>query len=241
MWKRVGAIFWDIFYPRRCFVCHTEIQQGIYCTPCRALAWQGQELLAGQQLDKLWVMYVYENEIRKLIHALKFNGKRTLLSLVQEEVNLIFTGGWGNNFQAHNTLVSGIPTDAGRLADRGFDLPESFFKECFTERGFFWQQVLERVRSTEPLFKMNEIARRKNLQGCFAICANVRHKHIIIVDDIFTTGATMEEAAITLKKAGAATVTGLAFAVVRDNLNLRVKKKIKQGRGKFYVESKARY
>jgi ComF family protein len=226
VWKQVEVIFWDVFYPRRCFACHTEIPRGIYCPQCRALAWQGCEILKGPQLDKLWVMYVYENEIRELIHALKFNGKRALVSLVQEEVNLIFARGWGNNFQPHNTLVSGIPTDAGRLAARGFDLPESFFKECFRKREFFWEPVLQRVHATEPLFKMNEVARRKNLQGCFATCADVRHKHIIIVDDIFTTGATMKEAAATLKKAGAATVTGLAFAVVRDNLDLRVKKKI---------------
>lgn len=226
MWKQVQNLFWDVFYPRRCYACHTEILRGIYCTQCRALAWQGRELVAGPELDKLWVMYVYENEVRELIHALKFNGKRALLSLVKEEVNFIFARGWENNFQPVNTLVSGIPTDAGRLAVRGFDLPESFFKECFREREFVWQQVLQRVRATEPLFKMNEVARRKNLQGCFATCADVRQKHIIIVDDIFTTGATMEEAAATLKKAGAASVTGLAFAVVRDNLDLRVKKKI---------------
>jgi ComF family protein len=226
VWELVCTTFWDIFYPRRCFACHTEIQQGIYCTQCRALAWQGRELLVGPKLDKLWVMYVYEKEIRELIHALKFNGKRALLSLVQEEVDFIFAGGWENNFRSANTLVSGIPTDAGRLAKRGFDLPESFFKESFLRREFFWQQVLQRVHATEPLFKMNEVARRKNLQGCFATCANVAQKHIILVDDIFTTGATLEEAATTLKKAGAASVTGLTFAVVRDNLDLRVKKKI---------------
>ena len=53
-----------------------------------------------------------------------------------------------------------------------------------------------------------------NLEDCFAVTQNVTGKTVIVVDDIFTTGATMEEAAQTLKNAGAVEVYGLAFWAV---------------------------
>ena len=68
------------------------------------------------------------------------------------------------------------------------------------------------------MFGLSPEERRRNLQDCFAVTGNVRGKSVMLVDDIFTTGATFSAAAAVLKEAGAVTVTGLTFCGSIENL-----------------------
>ena len=115
-------------------------------------------------------------------------------------------------------LWSGIPTDPGRLRQRGFDLPTVLFSERAKDFGGTWKQTLCRTRKTLPMYGLSPEERRRNLQDCFAVTGNVRGKSIVLVDDIFTTGATFSAAAAVLKEAGAETVKGLAFCGSIENL-----------------------
>lgn len=115
-------------------------------------------------------------------------------------------------------LWSGIPTDPGRLRQRGFDLPTALFSERAKDFGGVWKQTLCRTRKTLPMYGLSPEERRRNLQDCFAVTGNVRGKSIVLVDDIFTTGATFSAAAAVLKEAGAETVKGLAFCGSIENL-----------------------
>lgn len=115
-------------------------------------------------------------------------------------------------------LWSGIPTDPGRLRQRGFDLPTVLFSARAKDFGGTWKQTLCRTRKTLPMYGLSPEERRRNLQDCFAVTGNVRGKSVVLVDDIFTTGATFSAAAAVLKEAGAATVKGLAFCGSIENL-----------------------
>ena len=115
-------------------------------------------------------------------------------------------------------LWSGIPTDPGRLRKRGFDLPTVLFSERAKDFGGIWKQTLCRTRKTLPMYGLSPEERRRNLQDCFAVTGIVRGKSIVLVDDIFTTGATFSAAAAVLKEAGAETVKGLAFCGSIENL-----------------------
>ena len=115
-------------------------------------------------------------------------------------------------------LWSGIPTDPGRLRHRGFDIPSVLFSRRAKEFGGRWAPLLCRTRKTLPMFGLSPEERRRNLQDCFAVTGNVRGKSVMLVDDIFTTGATFSAAATVLKEAGAVTVTGLAFCGSIENL-----------------------
>ena len=68
------------------------------------------------------------------------------------------------------------------------------------------------------MYGLSPEERMRNLQNCFAVTGNVRGKSIVLVDDIFTTGATFSNAAAVLKEAGAETVKGLAFCGSIENL-----------------------
>ena len=115
-------------------------------------------------------------------------------------------------------LWSGIPTDAARLRQRGFDLPTELFSKGAGGAGGIWTQALCRTRKTLPMYGLSPEERRQNLQDCFAVTKNVRGKSVMLVDDIFTTGATFSAAAAVLKEAGAVSVTGMAFCGSIENL-----------------------
>ena len=115
-------------------------------------------------------------------------------------------------------LWSGIPTDSGRLRERGFDLPTELFSKSAETFGGIWTQALCRTRKTLPMYGLSREERKQNLQDCFAVTKHIRGKSVMLVDDIFTTGATFSAAASVLKEAGAVTVTGMAFCGSIENL-----------------------
>ena len=115
-------------------------------------------------------------------------------------------------------MWSGIPTDSGRLRERGFDLPAVLFSSRAQKFGGIWTQTLCRTRKTLPMYGLSPEERRRNLQDCFAVTCDVRGKSIVLTDDIFTTGTTFSAAAAALKEAGAETVKGIAFCGSVENI-----------------------
>ncbi len=130
-------------------------------------------------------------------------------TICQKGVSLEKCGSW---------LWSGIPTDSGRLRERGFDLPAALFSPRAQAFGGSWTQTLCRTRKTLPMYGLSPEERRRNLQDCFAVTRDVRGKSIVLADDIFTTGTTFSVAAAALKEAGAETVKGIAFCGSVENL-----------------------
>ena len=78
---------------------------------------------------------------------------------------------------------------------------------------------LERVRHTEPLYELKPEERKQELAGCIAMLphARVSGKHVLLCDDIYTTGSTFAEAAQVLLDAGAARVSALALCAAQAN------------------------
>jgi predicted amidophosphoribosyltransferase len=73
--------------------------------------------------------------------------------------------------------------------------------------------VLQRIRGTAPQVGLNAAQRRKNVEGAFQ-CTNssLKGRKVLLVDDVCTTGATMESCSIALREAGVSVVWGLALA-----------------------------
>ncbi len=138
-----------------------------------------------------------------------YNREKTAQAFCQKDICHEKSGLW---------LWSGIPTDSGRLRERGFDLPAALFSARAQEFGGIWTQTLCRTRKTLPMYGLSPEERRRNLQDCFAVTCDVRGKSIVLTDDIFTTGTTFSVAAAALKEAGAETVKGLAFCGSVENL-----------------------
>ena len=73
--------------------------------------------------------------------------------------------------------------------------------------------VLKRVRKTRQQATLDGASRKRNVQGAFEATGPLEGEVVLLVDDVITTGATMEAAASALKSAGAAEAHGLAFSV----------------------------
>jgi competence protein ComFC len=74
--------------------------------------------------------------------------------------------------------------------------------------------TLKRTRATQPQTQLNELERRRNVRGAFALrtASALEGKKVLLVDDVYTSGATVNECSRTLKKGGAATVYVLTLA-----------------------------
>lgn len=112
-------------------------------------------------------------------------------------------------------LIVAVPLSAGRLAERGFNQSLEIARPLARA----WQLPLPldacvRVRETEPQATLPLRQRRDNMRGAFAVTQRgaVAGKHVVIVDDVMTTGHTLDALADCLKRHGAARVTALAFA-----------------------------
>lgn len=154
----------------------------------------------------------YEGAGRDLIHAFKYRSKthlrRPLALLTIERLSGFIGSGL-------HDLVMPVPLHRKKLAVRGFN--QSLLLGEILSRRFripLDRHALRRIRWTEPQINLPAGDRHSNVRGAFAVHdpPRVDGRRILLVDDVFTTGSTVEECARTLKRAGAVQVTVITVA-----------------------------
>ena len=214
MGKGVIQSILDFLFPPRCPVCRAYVEQlGDWCPACMKAAQQPHAILlpalSQRFIGAVWALGIYRGGLRSLIHALKYRKKRSALpciaSFLQESSFVLPEG---------VDVAVPVPLHEARYRQRGFNQVELIFGEWLSAHGIAMEQALVRTRKTEPLYKMALQERKKSLQGAFSLApgADVRGKHILLLDDILTTGATLSGCAAVLCQAGAERVDALVFA-----------------------------
>lgn len=117
-------------------------------------------------------------------------------------------------------LVAPVPLFPARLRWRGFNQVQAMLV-CWRKRGTMPgppAPVLLRIRATQPQAGLGGPERARNVKGAFRVAVEeeVKGRSVLLVDDVYTTGATVREAARTLLSAGAARVDVLTLVRVRD-------------------------
>ena len=164
-------------------------------------------------LDGAVMGYKYSGALKDMLHKLKFEGESKFLQPLAEEAAFLAQAYEESCFD----MVVSVPTDAARRKQRGFDIPESIFAKALALKGAWQPQVLARIKATAPQYGLAPDKRRSNVRGCFAVQGDVCGAKILLVDDILTTGATLDEAAKTLKQAGAKSVYALTLCGSLEN------------------------
>jgi ComF family protein len=157
---------------------------------------------------------VYEGSLRSAIHALKYDR----ISPIAGELSrrLASTIAELNAEAPQAMLVVPVPMHRGRMTERGFNQARTLAAEALSNLRHShpeWRlelsaQSLVRQRATESQAGLTPRQRRHNLRGAFFVSdpESLRGRHILLVDDILTTGATARACSQTLLEAGAASV-----------------------------------
>ncbi len=193
--KRVGSVL--------CSACFAQLQPTIPL-PYR----QGWSALQG-----LVAVNAYQGPLRNCIHALKYAGVVRLA----EPLGMLLAHTYLNYGMQADMLVS-VPLHSERHKQRGYNHAQLLARVCASTVGIpLRDDILVRFRATNAQVGLNAYDRRQNVAGAFTIMAKdatttIYGRRIIIVDDVCTTGATLDACASTLFQAGAASVWGLVLA-----------------------------
>ncbi|MFH1254928.1 MAG: ComF family protein [bacterium] len=228
-----GACFGEINIKSKqyCLHCKKENDFGRFCSDCGVL----------YSLDGVWIAALYDELIiSRAIKSLKYHFVKGLSDDLSKMLALFISdlldkgrvfkpslsGGadWKNFQRAQNlpmavlnfkdNLIVPVPLSKKRLRWRGFNQAELLAKKIAEYYGLATDsENLVRVKHGKPQAKLDEIHRMENIKQCFSWRgANLNKKNIILVDDVVTTGATLNECAKVLKAGGAGEIWGLVAA-----------------------------
>lgn len=226
--KKILDYIWDIFYPKSCIVCGTFgewvcgederllVAHPLFeCPKCR----RGQagvevcDACRSQALViKLWVVTQYHSPIiESLIRLLKYHNLTDLVL----EIKKLFTS-YRDQLQSWDVSVPLIPVPLywRKKCERGFNQAELIARVAGEVFGNPVRvDLLERIQDHSAQARLSAQERHRNVVGGFKV-KNVHNipKRVILIDDVYTTGATMDACAQALKSVGVEEVWGLVIA-----------------------------
>jgi ComF family protein len=183
----------------RCAVCARPLAVGGLCGAC---------LKRAPHFDRVIAPFVYRFPLDALIRAFKYGGRlalaRALGAALAEAVA-----------QEPADAIVPMPLAARRLAERGFNQAQELARAVAARTGIaLLPQACRKVADTVPQAALPWSERAKNVRRAFVCDADLAGMRIAVVDDVLTTGATLNELARVLRRAGAISVQGWVLARV---------------------------
>ncbi|UNC90765.1 ComF family protein [Candidatus Contubernalis alkaliaceticus] len=214
----------DYLYPPRCCLCRKLIGRGEFlCVSCLesislkpgicpycAYFYESEGECPECSHRKLYIdgMYAlgpYLGNLKRLIQVFKYQEKKELAEffaplLIQGIISRVDSGQW-----RVPCGVVPIPLHITRKEQRGFNQAELLSEKIASHLNLPLMKVLSRVKDTESQARLGRRERISNLQGAFCLVEGEASqlKCLLVVDDIFTSGATINEAAGVLRQGGA--------------------------------------
>lgn len=154
-----------------------------------------------------------EEKINKAIKLLKYRFIRDLSPYLGDYLSSFLRHSEESFFVKKGTLVVPIPLHWRRYNWRGFNQANLIAMRLAQNLDLSISKKLQRIRYKKPQTKLKKLERQKNIKNSFVWKgASLNKKDVVLVDDVVTTGATMDEAARVLKQNGARKIIGLAVA-----------------------------
>ena len=160
----------------------------------------------------------YTGDVRQSLHRYKFQGAAAYYRIYAE-----LMAACAREHGLTADLVTWVPLSRKRLRSRGYDQARLLAEEVAGRLGLPCEQTLEKIRNNPAQSGTSGAEeRQKNVLGVYRAVTSFAGEHVLLVDDIVTTGATLSEAAKELLNAGAEQVSGLTLARTdRENNGFR--------------------
>ncbi len=236
MWKRLIALF----YPRRCPVCRgIVVPRGeLICPECRKKLHYIKEpacMRCGRQLEneeqeycsecqkkrvhyhRGYAVWQYDDAMKQSLADFKYHARKEFADFyIAEAVRL-----YGEKIrrEAPQVLIP-VPIHRSRRRERGFNQAELLAKGIGAALGIAVDtEYLKRVKKTKALKQLNAKEREAALKDAFEVLPEQmgkNYQNVMLIDDIYTTGSTIEKSTQALKKAGVKQVSFLCMAIGAD-------------------------
>lgn len=226
----------NFLLPLRCICCSRKVEtEGCLCAQCWSEtpfiekpwchrlgtpfsydvgenAWSPAAIASPPEFERLRSVAFYDGPARNLVLALKFSGHRELAQPMGRWMSRV-----GQEFLHEDGLIVPVPLHWFRLLSRRFNQAADLAKAVSRECGSSYQpQLLKRTRRTRQQVGLTAKDRQKNVRSAFAVDKNrlpeLQGRHVVLIDDVLTTGATIAACSKVLLSAGAASVDVLTFA-----------------------------
>lgn len=222
--RQLSDSFVHLFFPDLCEGCNRSLvaDESVLCLHCKQLLPrtgyhdipenESAMRLAGRVPYRYGTSFAYFTEkglLQHLLHGLKYKGKKkTGIFLGTEFAAELNTTSWIREVD----LIVPIPLHAKKERERGFN--QSFVVAAALGKYLqipVAEKGLVRVRHTESQTQKTRLERLQNVSGAFQLNIAIKGKHVLLIDDVLTSGATLEAAAMAILEAGAA---GVSFATI---------------------------
>lgn len=220
--------FLAMLFPNVCLSCKTLLERNeeMICTQCKyALPQTNFHLQADNELlRKFWgriplkyafayLRFVKKGTVQTLLHQLKYNGRQEVGEILGKWYgNELKKSGLANEFD----LVLPVPLHLSKLKKRGYNQCDSIAKGLSLGMEVAWNRdILVRQKANISQTRKDRIERWENVADIFMLqqAEEVRDKNILLIDDVITTGATLEACSLSLQNAGCKSLSIASLAV----------------------------
>lgn len=187
--------------PSRCYRCHKVSMQHALCHSCRKIT----------GLEHVWIGASYEGLAKELIHSFKYERAKAAYKDIVRQLDQTLP------LLPKDTLVVHLPTVQSRIRQRGYDQAALIAKNIARKRGYEFSPLLLRVSHTRQVGS-GRADRFEHLKDAFVLknAQSIEGKSVLLVDDVMTTGATLESAAKLIRGSKPKSIDGLVFAHSSD-------------------------
>ncbi len=182
--------------PSRCFRCHQLTREYAVCRKCRPIT----------KLKHVWVAAEYTGLAKLLVQACKYERVKVAAQPIADQILQVLPYLPGH-------IVVHVPTATSRRRQRGYDQAELIAKKLAKSASLEHASALLRTGHTRQVGASRDV-RKTQPQNAFVVHnpSEIKKRHILLVDDITTTGSTLVSAARQLRLSGAASVSAAIFA-----------------------------